>query len=510
MINCAARQAPAWSLFQIPREAYKRLSAVSAQHQTRQSFGAADSTSCLPPACCFPPWGAGSHLYSQILLAQDTGLCRLFCWSPSRSNRENAASSSLWRWGTPHPFLMHTLWLPMHLRQWSLASPPSLLTSVPNQSLELVHSSRALFWSLPSSLCCIIVITVWDLSNPTASPTSIAPPPPHPSRSNQHLPCQDTGQDFLWAVNTPQLSWNSQPSLVQSMTTPFHLSSSFLPPTLIFPLIKTLPPFHLWSLPRLLFFNLSTPPIKSPSSVCPPMTSKLPREALTCSKCCLLIKHFQAAFVHEAISYLTFVLHIWSLLYMAVWIWTSELLPLGINHTYRTPTVCPRGMMVLHPHPCVCTADSPPSSRLLPPAWIPLTVTLGVLLFTEKEIYLLSPVHWKWKWKLLSLVQLFATPWTIQPMEFSRPAYQSSLSLFQGIFPTQGSNPGLPHCTWILYQMSHKGSPRILEWVAYPFSRGSSRPRNWTRISCIAGEFFTNWTIREAQYVLYIAPSHLF
>ena len=49
-----------------------------------------------------------------------------------------------------------------------------------------------------------------------------------------------------------------------------------------------------------------------------------------------------------------------------------------------------------------------------------------------------------------------------------------SLSLLQGIFPTQGSNPGLPHCGQILYQLSHKGSPRILEWVACPFSGGSS------------------------------------
>ena len=52
----------------------------------------------------------------------------------------------------------------------------------------------------------------------------------------------------------------------------------------------------------------------------------------------------------------------------------------------------------------------------------------------------------------------------------------SSLSLLQGIFPTQGSNPGLLFCRQILYQLSHKGSPRILEWVAYPFSRGSSQP----------------------------------
>ena len=41
-----------------------------------------------------------------------------------------------------------------------------------------------------------------------------------------------------------------------------------------------------------------------------------------------------------------------------------------------------------------------------------------------------------------------------------------SLSLLQGIFPTQGSNPGLLHCRRILYQLSHQGSPRILEWVA--------------------------------------------
>ena len=53
-----------------------------------------------------------------------------------------------------------------------------------------------------------------------------------------------------------------------------------------------------------------------------------------------------------------------------------------------------------------------------------------------------------------------------------------SLSLLQWIFPTQGWNTGLPYCRQILYQLNHKGSPRILEWVAYPFSRGSSQPRN--------------------------------
>ena len=46
-----------------------------------------------------------------------------------------------------------------------------------------------------------------------------------------------------------------------------------------------------------------------------------------------------------------------------------------------------------------------------------------------------------------------------------------------------------------------KGSPRILEWVAYPFSRGSSWPRNQTRVSCSGGRFFTNWAMREASAI---------
>ena len=76
-----------------------------------------------------------------------------------------------------------------------------------------------------------------------------------------------------------------------------------------------------------------------------------------------------------------------------------------------------------------------------------------------------------------------------------------SPSLLQGIFPTQGLNPGLLHCRKILYQLSHEGSPRILEWVAYPFSSGFSQPRNQIGVSCTADRFFTNWAVREAQSI---------
>ena len=63
-----------------------------------------------------------------------------------------------------------------------------------------------------------------------------------------------------------------------------------------------------------------------------------------------------------------------------------------------------------------------------------------------------------------------------------------SRSLLQGIFPTQGSNPGFSHCRQIVYQLSHRGSPRILEWAAYPFSRGSSQPRSQTRVCALQAD----------------------
>ena len=71
------------------------------------------------------------------------------------------------------------------------------------------------------------------------------------------------------------------------------------------------------------------------------------------------------------------------------------------------------------------------------------------LSFCERCYFLLNvdyPVLGKEvKWKLLSHVRLFATPWTIQSMEFSRPEYWSGKPFpSPGIFPTQGSNPGVP------------------------------------------------------------------
>ena len=64
----------------------------------------------------------------------------------------------------------------------------------------------------------------------------------------------------------------------------------------------------------------------------------------------------------------------------------------------------------------------------------------------------------EWKWKSLSRV------WLCNPMDYT----------VHGILQA-----------------------RILEWVAFLFSRGSSQPKNQTQVSRIAGRFFTNWAIRE-------------
>ena len=74
------------------------------------------------------------------------------------------------------------------------------------------------------------------------------------------------------------------------------------------------------------------------------------------------------------------------------------------------------------------------------------------------------------KVKSLNHVQLFATPWTVAyqvppSMEFSRQEYWSGgmgcLFLLQWIYPTQGSNPGPPHCRQMLYHLSHQLSISI-------------------------------------------------
>ena len=79
------------------------------------------------------------------------------------------------------------------------------------------------------------------------------------------------------------------------------------------------------------------------------------------------------------------------------------------------------------------------------------------------------------EWKLFSHVWLFAMPWTVQSLGIRPESGVGSLSLLQGIFPTQGSNPSLSHCRWILYQLSHKGSPIMGKGLLNNYPRNKKR-----------------------------------
>ena len=73
------------------------------------------------------------------------------------------------------------------------------------------------------------------------------------------------------------------------------------------------------------------------------------------------------------------------------------------------------------------------------------------------------------KVKSLSCARLFASPWIVACTKLLRPwDFQGKSTgagchfLLQGIFPTQGSNPGLPHCRQTLYCLSHQGNLNLL------------------------------------------------
>ena len=115
-----------------------------------------------------------------------------------------------------------------------------------------------------------------------------------------------------------------------------------------------------------------------------------------------------------------------------------------------------------------------PSNHLIlcTPLLHPSSIFLSIRVFSnESALRIRWPKYWSFSYNI-------------------RPSNTYSRLIFQR------SKPVVQHCRQVLYQLNHKGSPKILEWVAYPFSRGSSRPRNWTKVPWIAGGFFTNWSKR--------------
>ena len=119
----------------------------------------------------------------------------------------------------------------------------------------------------------------------------------------------------------------------------------------------------------------------------------------------------------------------------------------------------------------------------------------------------------KRKWKSLNRVWLFVTPCNSPGQNIGG----GSLSLLHGIFPTQGLNPGLLHCRWILYQLSHKRKPKnigvgslsLLQWIfpAQESNRGLLHCRQILYQLSYQGSLRqpASWDVETSCTLLYVA-----
>ena len=133
---------------------------------------------------------------------------------------------------------------------------------------------------------------------------------------------------------------------------------------------------------------------------------------------------------------------------------------------------------------CCSNQHGPPLKAIQNPIHVPAALPIqkhATVLVPQCQICF-SPLVYTWKLKVAHSCLTLCDPmdYTVPGILQARITRVGSLSLLQGIFPTQGLNIGLRHCRQILYQLSHDGSPKTMEWVAFSFFRGSSQPRDWT------------------------------
>ena len=154
---------------------------------------------------------------------------------------------------------------------------------------------------------------------------------------------------------------------------------------------------------------------------------------------------------------------------------------------------------------CCSNQHGPPLKAIQNPIHVPAALPIqkhATVLVPQCQICF-SPLVYTWKLKVAHSCLTLC-----DPMDYTVPGILQArilecsgkyyISLLQGIVPTQGYEPRSPTLQTDSLPVEPQGSPRILEWVAYPFSSRFSWPRNWTGASCIAGRFFTSWATREA------------
>ena len=92
---------------------------------------------------------------------------------------------------------------------------------------------------------------------------------------------------------------------------------------------------------------------------------------------------------------------------------------------------------------------------------------------------------------MTAITHILFFSWNI-PLHLVIPAYMWKVKV-------KVAQSCLTLCDPMDYTVHEILQPRILEWVAFPFSRGSTQSGDWTQVSHIAGRFFTSWATREGQ-----------
>ena len=122
---------------------------------------------------------------------------------------------------------------------------------------------------------------------------------------------------------------------------------------------------------------------------------------------------------------------------------------------------------------------------------------------------------WKRKWKSLSRVWLFVTPWATQSMEFSRPEYWNGEPFPPpGDLPNPGIKPRPPSLQENSLPAEPQGKPKNTGVGSLSLLQGIFLTQELNEVSCIAGGFFTNWAIRKwfskGTKSLFVEPEWIF
>ena len=120
-------------------------------------------------------------------------------------------------------------------------------------------------------------------------------------------------------------------------------------------------------------------------------------------------------------------------------------------------------------------------------------------------------VKMKIKVKVTQLCQTLCDPMDYSPWNsLDQENGMGSLSLLKGFFPIQGSNPGLPHCRWILYQLSHKALGNFFPFSAWQFLHLQNGEPDFMVGKCVLLKMTNRFQSKQISFICFWTSSEAF